>query len=410
MTSHTSHNLRAAAAAIALLAAPGLASGQAVTSSANRDVTQPETLAPAGPYAQHITNPQRAAAIATGRKLIADYMARRGVPGLAIAVSVNNTMVWSEGFGLADVEQGVPVTPSTRFRTGSTAKPLSMAAAAVLHDQGKLDFDTPVQKLVPSFPAKSRPITFRMLAGMLGGFRHYRLGTDDFFNSKHYDNVLDYLDTFKNDPLVAEPGTRFFYSSPGTNLQGAMTQAAGGKPFPDLVQELVFAPLGMIHTTADRNEEIIPQRVRYYERTGGERTYRIRQTSWGDGERGILLNAPYSDNSNKFPSGGYLTTPEDLVKFGNAELQPGFLKADTLKQLFTEQHTADGKPTGYGMNWFIDRDAAGYPIYWHSGSSVGGNSMLILYPNQKLVLAMQTNLTDSNLKELPRALAKLFLP
>lgn len=402
-TYRTPHNLRGAVAAAALLMllAPGLASAQA---------TSPEVLAPAGPYAQHVTNPAREAAIVTGRKMIADYMAKRGVPGLAIAISVNNTIVWSEGFGLADVEQGVPVTPSTLFRTGSTAKPLSMAAAAVLHDQGKLDFDTPVQKLIPSFPVKSKPITFRMLAGMLGGFRHYRLGTDDFFNAKKYDNVLDYLDTFKNDPLVAEPGTKFFYSSPGTNLQGAMTQVAGGKPFPDLVQELVFGPLGMVHTTADRNEEIIPQRVRYYERTGGERTYRIRQTSWGDGERGVLLNAPYSDNSNKFPSGGYLTTPEDLVKFGNAELAPGFLKADTLRQLFTEQKTTDGKPTGYGMNWFIDKDAAGNPIYWHSGSSVGGNSMLILYPNQKLVLAMQTNLTDSNLKELPRALAKLFLP
>ena len=113
----TPRNLRGAVAAAALLtlAAPGLASAQ---------VTSPEVLAPAGPYAQHVTTPAREAAIVAGRKMIADYMAKRGVPGLAIAISVNNTMVWSEGFGLADVEQGVPVTPSTRFRTGSTAKPL----------------------------------------------------------------------------------------------------------------------------------------------------------------------------------------------------------------------------------------------------------------------------------------------
>jgi len=378
--------------------------------AASAQVTQPETLAPAGPYAQHVTTPSRAKAVASGRKMVADYMAKRGVPGLAVAISVDNVTVWSEGFGLADVEQGVPVTPATLFRTGSVAKPMSMAVAAVLHDRGKLDFDAPVQSLVPSFPVKSKPITFRMLAGMLGGLRHYRLGSDDFFNATKYDNLLQYVETYKNDPLVAEPGTKFYYSSPGTNLQGAMTQAAGGKLFPDLAQELVFEPLGMVHTVADRNEEIIPYRSRYYERTGGERTYRIRQTSWGDGERGVLLNAPYSDNSNKFASGGYLTTPEDLLKFGNAMMKPGFLKADTLRQLFTEQKTTDGKGTGYGMNWFIDKDKAGNPIYWHSGSSVGGNSMLILYPSQKVVLAMQTNLTDSNLKELPRALADLFMP
>lgn len=378
--------------------------------TASAQVTTPQPLAHAGPYAQHIPTPSRAQAVAAGRKMVADYMAQRGVPGLSLAISVDGVTVWSEGFGLADVEQGVPVTPASVFRTGSVAKPLSMSVAAVLHDRGKLDFDAPVQSLVPSFPVKSKPITFRMLAGMMSGLRHYRLGSDDFFNSTKYENLLGYVDTFKDEPLLFEPGTKYLYSSLGTNLQGAMTQAAGGKLSPDLAQELLFEPLGMVHTTADRNEEIVPYRVRYYERTGGERTYRIRQSSWGDGERGVLLNAPYSDNSNKFASGGYLTTPEDLLKFGNAHLRPGFLKADTLRQLFTEQKTSDGKLTGYGMNWFIDKDRAGNPIYWHSGSSVGGNSMLILYPNQKLVLAMQTNLTDSNLKELPRALAALFLP
>lgn len=392
------------AAMIAVTAAPSTCLAQA---------TSPQLLAPAGPFAERVTNPARQSAILKGREMVADYMARRGVPGLSIAVSKDGVPIWSEGFGLADVEQGVPVTPATRFRSGSTAKPMSMAAAGVLHDQGKLDFDTPVQKLLPGFPVKSKtPITFRMLAGMLGGFRHYRLGTDDFFNTREYGDVLDYLDTFKNDPLLAEPGTKFHYSSPGTNLQGAMTQAAGGKPFPDLAQELVFAPLGMVRTSADRNREIIPNRTRYYERTGGERTYRIRESSWGkegQPERGVLLNAPYSDNSNKFPSGGYITTPEDLVRFGQAHLRPGFLKAETLKELFTEQKTADGKGTGYGMNWYLGKDAAGRTIRWHTGSSVGGNSILILYPDEGLVLAMQTNLTDSNLGALPRALAELFL-
>jgi len=372
-------------------------------------VARPAAAQTAGPYALRATAVKRAAAIAEGRRKIAAYMAERGVPGLSIAVSVNGTLAWSEGFGLADVEQGVPVTPATRFRSGSVAKPLSMAAAAVLHDQGKLSFDATVQSLLPDFPVKSaRPITFRMLAGMLGGFRHYRLGSDDFFNSRRYENVLETLAVFKDEPLVAEPGTRFFYSSMGTNLQGAMTQAAGGKPFPELMQALVFEPLGMTATSVDRYEEIVPQRTRYYERTGGERTYRIRQSSWGDGERGVLLNAPYSDNSNKFPSGGYMTTPEDLVRFGQAMLQPGFLKADTLRQLFTEQKTADGKPTGYGMNWFVEENPKDGPIWWHTGSSVGGNSILLLYPRRKLVLAIQTNLTDSNLKTLPRELASLF--
>lgn len=387
------------AAVLIIGALPALAAAQA---------TQPVPLAHAAPYAQSFTAPSRAAAIAKGREMMGAFLTTRGVPGAAVAIAIDGRLVWSEGFGLADVEQGVPVTPSTRFRSGSTAKPMSMAAAAVLHDRGKLDFDATVQSLVPTFPLKSRPITFRMLAGMMSGLRHYRLGSDDFFNSTPYGDVLDYVATWQNEPLLFDPGDRYFYSSLGTNLQGAMTQAAGGKPFPDLVQELVFEPLGMTSTSADRVDQIIPQRARYYERTGGERTYRIRQTSWRDGTRGVLLNAPYSDNSNKFPSSGYLTTPEDMVKFGQALLQPGFLKADTLRQLFTEQKTRDGKPTGYGMNWFIGKDATGAPIYWHTGSSVGGNSVIVLSPRRKLVIAIQTNLTDSHIDRLPYDLADLF--
>jgi len=363
----------------------------------------------AAPYSAVRPGPTREAAIRQGREAIAAYMARVGVPGLSVAVSVDGVMVWSEGFGFADVEQGVLVTPSTRFRTGSTAKPMSMAAAAVLHDQGKLDFDTPVQKLIPGFPDKSKPITFRMLAGHLGGFRHYPPNGDEFFNTRRYDDVMAPLDVFKNDPLVGPPGAQFHYSSNGTNLQGAMTQVAGGKPFLVLMQELVFGPLGMVSTGPDRVEDIVPLRARYYERTGGKPTYHLRKSSWGNGERGVLLNAPYTDNSNKFPSGGYITTPEDLVRFGAAHLQPGFLKADTLRQLFTSQKTDDGRETGYGMNWFIGADHDGVPTVRHSGSSVGGNSMLLLYPKQRVVVAIQTNLTDSNLGPLPETLGSLFL-
>lgn len=391
----------------AWLAAVSLA---ALAPAAQAQATQPQLLNHAGPYgtSADVTTPAHADAIRAGRQMVAEYMARRGVPGASVAMSVNGRLVWSEGFGLADVEQGVPVTPSTRFRSGSTAKPMSMAAAAVLHDQGRLDFDTVVQDLVPDFPVHSRPITFRMLAGMLGGLRHYRIGTDDFFSPHRYSDVLEYVETFKNDPLIAEPGAQYLYSSPGTNLQGAMTQAAGGKPFPVLMQELVFGPLGMTSTTPDWNEAIIPNRTRYYERTGGNRTYRIRESSWGDGERGVLLNAPYTDNTNKFPSGGYLTTPEDLVTFGNTMLAPGFYAAETLAELVTVQHTTDGRPTGYGMNWRVAQEN-GELTYSHGGASVGGNSMLIVYPNRQAVFAMQTNLTDSELGDLPERLARLFL-
>jgi len=112
-------------------------------------------------------------------------------------------------------------------------------------------------------------------------------------------------------------------------------------------------------------------------------------------------------------TGGYITTPEDLVKFGNAHLQAGLLKAGTLKELFTPQKTADRKSTGYGMNWFITADQGGDPVWYHPGASVGGNSIVLIYPRQRIVIAMQTNLSDSltysEITELPQKIARMFM-
>jgi CubicO group peptidase (beta-lactamase class C family) len=361
---------------------------------------------PAAPYGA-VAGGTYAGAIGEARDRIQRYMEERGVPGFSIAVAVDGVPVWAEGFGFANAESRTPVTPMTRFRSGSVAKPITMAAAARLYEMGRLDFDAPVQKYVPAFPAKGGTITPRMLAGHLSGIRHYPADGNEFFNTKIYADVEETLEIFQNDPLLFPPGTKYSYSSYGTNLLGVIVQKAAGKPFLQVVQELVFEPLGMISSSGDFPDRIIPARVSYYERTGGKPSYHTRKTSWGTGEKGVLLNAPYADNSNKYPSGGYITTPSDLVRFGSAHLSPGYLKSETLKMLFTSQRTTAGEPTGYGMNWQV-RTAGAVPYYAHSGSSVGGTSYLLIQPEGKLVLAIQANLTDAEFRNLPRELADLF--
>lgn len=363
----------------------------------------------AAPYSSVVTSPRRAVAIKSSRDLILDHMEKIGIPGASVAVAVGGVPVWAEGFGLADVEQGVPVTPATRFRSGSVAKPITAVVGAVLHDRGLLDYDAPIQKYLPSFPQQSRRITYRMLTGHLAGFRHYAPDGDEFFNHRRFETIDEAFDPSRYSPLLFEPGDGFLYSSYGTHLEGMVIQAAGGRDFLSLVQELVFEPLGMLSSQGDRNEQIIPQRTRYYERAGGKPHYRLSKMSWGDGERGELRNAPYADNSNKFPAGGYITTPTDIVRFGSALLQPGFLKADTLRQLFTSQRTRDGKETAYGMNWRIKTDARGRTIYYHGGESVGGSSMVAIFPREKLVVALQANLTNSTIEKLPEQIGALFL-
>jgi serine beta-lactamase-like protein LACTB len=352
-------------------------------------------------------------AIAEARALLTKFMAEHGVPGLAIAVGIDGDMVWSEGIGFANVEQRILVTPMTRFRSGSVAKAITSTAAAVLSERGQLDYDAPVQRYVPSFPDKGVKITARQLAGHLAGLRYYPNGTndDEFYSTTHYHDVVDTLAIFKDDPLIHKPESKYFYTTYGTNLLGAAIQGAAGKPFPAVMQELVFDPLQMHSTTMDEFDAIIPDRTSYYERNnpGPAGTYQNRYTYGAAKTLGKLLNAPFADNSNKWPGGGMITTPVDLVRFGTAHLQPGYLKAATLKEHFTPMHTSDGKTTNYAMNWDVRPDDQGRTTWSKGGSSVGGKSILLMFPKEKVVIAIQDNLTNANYGRLPNQIGELFL-
>ena len=306
-------------------------------------------------------------------RTIAKEWLARGIPGFNVAVAINSKIVYSEGFGYADLEERSPASQITKFRIGSVSKPLTSAGLMKLVEQGKIDLDAPIQKYVPSFPDKGAVITPRMLAGHLGGIRHYKEGEVD--SQKHYDNVVDGLERFKDDPIVVPPGTKFSYSSYGYNLLSAAIQNAAGKPFLEFEQEQVFTPLGLLNTVADQPAEISPQRARFY--TG------IKDKS--------TQNAMFVDNSYKWAGGGFISTSEDLVRFGSALLQPGYLKAESLALLFTPQKTKDGKDTRYGMGWFVGNSKSGKRIFEHSGGSVGGSSELILYPDSHLVVAFICN-------------------
>jgi serine beta-lactamase-like protein LACTB, mitochondrial len=318
-----------------------------------------------------------AAAVKKARTTAQEVLAR-GIPGFAVAVAVNGKIVWSEGFGHADLEERAPARPTTKFRIGSVSKPLTTAALMHLVEARKIDLDAPVQKYVPSFPDKGAKITLRHLAGHLAGIRHYK--GDENLSQRHYATVLEGLKIFQDDPLVAPPGTKFSYSSYGYNLLSAAIEGAAGESFLSYIQRVVFDPLGLRATVADEPAQIIDQRSRFYTLRKGQ----------------PLENAPFVDNSYKWAGGGFLSTAEDMVRFGASLLQPGFLKASSLTVLFTPQKTSDGKATTYGVGWTIGTSASGQRIYHHSGGSVGGSSLLILYPDRRVVVAFACNFSGDD--------------
>jgi CubicO group peptidase (beta-lactamase class C family) len=291
------------------------------------------------------------------------------VPGLSVAVAVNGATVWSQAFGFADLERQIPATPSTRFRIGSVSKPLTAAGLALLVERGQLDLDATVQNYIPDFPLKEGVITLRLLAGHLAGIRNYR-GLETVSN-KPYPNLRSGLKIFENDPLETPPGAKFSYASYNWNVLAVAMEAAAGCDFLTYTEENVINPLGLGNTRPDRANIADAQRAQFYEISPA----------------GKFFVAPKVDLSYAWPSGGFLSTAEDLVRFGTAHLQPGFLKLESLKLLFTSQQTAAGKPTHYGVGWFVP-----HPVIWyHGGDSVGGTAMLLLLPAARVVAAVACN-------------------
>lgn len=324
-------------------------------------------------------------------ELAHQFMEKSSVPGMAISVSKKGELVLSKGYGWADVEQLQAVDPAqSKFRIASISKTLTADALMQLVEAGKLNLDDPVQTYVPTFPEKRWPITTRMVAGHIGGIRHYR--GNEFLSTKYYPNVSEGLSIFENDSLIYEPSTKYRYSSYGFNLVSAVIEGAARVDFLTYMQLNVFDRLGMGNTVPDIITKVIENRGRYYERT----------------DSGIE-NSPAVDNSYKWAGGGFLSTSEDLIIFAKAHNNTEYLSESSIKTLITSQKTSDGKETKYGIGWRTDIDKEGYPWIGHTGGAVGGTSKFMIYPNEDIIVVVLTNLSDARLGDLPEQIARIVM-
>jgi serine beta-lactamase-like protein LACTB, mitochondrial len=304
------------------------------------------------------------------RPLVAKLKRAVAAPGLAVAVAAEGNVVWSSTCGLADRERRVPVARSTRFRIGSVSKPITAVAATRLVQRGRLDLDAEIQTYV-DFPRKGWPITVRQLGGHLAGIRHYR--GREALSTRRYPSVKASLAIFARDPLVAAPGTRYTYSSYGFNLLGAAVERAAARPFGAAVGELVLQPLRMRATRLDGPR--VRGRARFYEVTSRRRA----------------ISAPRVDLSNRYPSGGFVSTAEDLARLGTGITDPAFLGPPEQSMLFSSQRTSSGEATGYGLGFEVGESPFG-PVAGHTGNVVGGTSFLFIHLRTRVVVALTTNI------------------
>lgn len=323
-------------------------------------------------------------------------MASTHVPGLSVAVVENGQYEWAAGFGFADLENNAPASEHTLFRLGSISKPLTAVGAMELWERGKLDLDAPVQKYCPAFPEKQKPISTREVMAHLGGIRHYKPeGPDEFEigNTKHFDNPIQGgLDFFKNDPLVAEPGSHFHYSTQGYTLVGCVMEGASGDKYVPFMQQNVLTPAGMDETQADNRFAIIPYRTRFYSKT----------------KEGTVENADFLDSSYKIPGGGWISSAEDMARFEVAILSGKLLKRSTLDLMWTPLKPSDGSKDTYGLGFGV-KEENGMKVVGHSGGQQGTSTDFLIAPDQRAGVVVLTNMDDLNPNELATEILKILV-
>lgn len=323
-------------------------------------------------------------------KLTKSFMEEQKIPGLSITVSQKGKIIWSEGFGYSDVTMNKKVSPkNTQFRIASISKTLTAVALAKLVDDNKLNLNHSLYKYVPDFPKKEYDFTIRQIAGHTAGIRHYN-GNEFLINNKM--SIVKGLDVFKDSELLFKPGTKFKYSTYGWNLLSVVIQNASNRDFFDFMNAEVFQPLKMNKTAVDASDKENVNSTQFYVK-----------------RRGKVVLGPKVSNEYKAAGGGFLSTSEDLVLFGNEFISPQIISANSLSELTTSNKINEGKKTNYGIGISIRKTKNNTQKLSHSGGGIGASSMLLIYPKEEIVISILTNLSRVKMRDYIKELENLFI-
>lgn len=311
------------------------------------------------------------------RTLIGTAMERHHAPGATFAIGIGDQIVWTEGFGWADVENHVRALSNTAYRTASIGKPMTATAVMMLWERGKLDLDAPIQRYCARFPEKPWPITTRDLLSHTSGIRAPN-DSSEMYNAHHYDQVSDALDLFDRDSLTMRPGADFLYTTWGYVTLGCVLEGVTGEEYRTLMKRMIFDPAGMSATRDDDPRAIIPNRARGYAL-----------------DDSLLENSGATDMSHKMAAGGWVTTAPDLVRFMQAWMDGKFVSAKTqalmLSPYVLPRH--GGTVDNYGMGWFLD-DYHGMRAGFHGGGTPQVSAIAWFVPEKHLAIAGFFNLEN----------------
>lgn len=306
--------------------------------------------------------------------IAATQLTKPNAVGLSIAVGRGDSVIFSKGYGSANLEFDIPMNADTILRIGSVTKQFTAAAVMKLVEQNKLSLDDTLDKMLPDYPAPSKPVTLRHLLNHTSGI----WSCTDSEEFMERDATLELtpdqvIATFKDKPLEFDPGTKWNYSNSGYYLLGEIIEHASGKPYAQFVQDELFTPLSLTHTRYENNQEIIPNRAQGYGFNGKTRV----------NDKPIGADVPGA-------AGSLLSTGSDLARWNIALVNGKVISADSYALMTTPTILPDGSNTKYGFGLVMDNWES-RPRISHGGGIFGFTSQLAYFPNEQITVAVIAN-------------------
>jgi CubicO group peptidase (beta-lactamase class C family) len=314
-------------------------------------------------------------------------------PGCALSVVTYSRIIYERGYGMADLDHNVPITPATVFHVASMSKQFTAASILLLAQEGKLSLDDPVRKYIAELPDFGTPITIGQLIHHTSGLRDQwdLLGLAGWrysFDLITDDDVLSVITRQKD--LNFPPGTRHLYSNTGYTLLAQIVKRVSGQSFREFTTSRIFQPLNMKNTHfRDDHAEIVKNIAYGYEPS--KETFRISIT-----------------NFDTVGATSLLTTVEDLALWDDNFYHPTVGGPALIRQLLERGKLNNGEQLDYASGLVIGT-YRGLAIVDHGGADAGYRSDMIRFPDQHFSVACLCNLASANPSELARKVAEIYL-
>lgn len=313
------------------------------------------------------------------------------VPGAAVAIVRDGTIVFERGYGMADLEAGVPISPRTNFRLASITKQFTATAIEILAERERISYDDPIRRWLPSLPPYAGGITIRHLLTHTSGLLDY----EDLIPRSRTEQVSD-ADVFQllaaTDHTLFPSGSRYQYSNGGFVLLGLIVERVTGEPLGTFLKREVFDRAGMANSILAEPRIAIANRSYGYTQAG---------TRWDRRDQSVT-SATRGD-------GAIYSSVDDLVRWDAALRRATLVRPETLRLAFTPA-VATGQPgESYGFGWYLSQHHARRMI-WHTGDTVSFHNAIVRFDQPELTVIVLTNRDGGDPLALAKAIADLQFP